>query len=108
MAKTADKKKTKTSNNGFDNHAHEKDELLSVLRIMLIARQIDTKAMNLLRQGKTFFHIAAAGHEAIQVAVGRALDPSKDWLFPYYRDLAIVLTAGLTTQGIFSTMLCKE
>lgn len=78
-----------------------KDKLLQVLKTMLQARTVDNKAMNLLRQGKTFFHIAGAGHEAVQLAIGLSLDPKKDWLFPYYRDLATVLTAGLTPEEVF-------
>jgi len=104
MAKTADKK----NKQGKPENKEANTELLSVLRIMLTARQIDTKAMNLLRQGKTFFHIAGAGHEAIQVAIGRALDPHKDWIFPYYRDLAIVLSSGLTPREFFLQCFAKE
>ena len=78
-----------------------KDKLLQVLKTMLRARTVDNKAMNLLRQGKTFFHIAGAGHEAVQLAIGLSLDPKKDWFFPYYRDLATVLTAGLTPEEVF-------
>ncbi len=77
------------------------DELLNVLKIMLRARTLDNKAMNLLRQGKTFFHIAGSGHEAVQLAIGLSLDSKKDWLFPYYRDLATVLTAGITPEEVF-------
>ena len=79
----------------------DKDKLFYVLKTMLIARNVDSKAMNLLRQGKTFFHIAGAGHEAVQLAIGLSLDPKKDWLFPYYRDLATVLTAGVTPEEVF-------
>ncbi|HRQ53701.1 MAG TPA: thiamine pyrophosphate-dependent enzyme [Ignavibacteriaceae bacterium] len=82
-------------------HEFTKDKLLEVLKMMLSARTVDNKAMNLLRQGKTFFHIAGAGHEAVQLAIGLSLDPKKDWLFPYYRDLATVLTAGLTPYEVF-------
>ncbi|MHB1686297.1 MAG: alpha-ketoacid dehydrogenase subunit alpha/beta [Ignavibacteriaceae bacterium] len=84
-----------------------KEELLKALRLMLVARGIDTKAMNLLRQGKTYFHIAGAGHEAIQVAVGFSLDATKDWLYPYYRDLAVVLSAGLTPKEFFLQCFAK-
>ena len=84
-----------------------KDELLSVLRKMLLAREIDEKAMRLLRQGKTFFHIAASGHEAIQVAIGLSLNPKKDWLFPYYRDLGTVLNAGMTPEEFFLGCFAK-
>lgn len=78
-----------------------KDELLNALKMMLRARNVDNKAMNLLRQGKTFFHIAAAGHEAAQLAIGLSLNPKKDWLFPYYRDLGTVLTSGITPVEVF-------
>src|SRR3989304_3241128 len=77
-----------------------KEDLKIAMKLMLVSREIDNKAMNLLRQGKTFFHIDAAGHEAIQTAVGMNLNPKKDWLFPYYRDLALVLTAGLTPKQL--------
>ncbi len=84
-----------------------KNELLNILKTMLTARTLDNKAMNLLRQGKTFFHIAASGHEAVQLAIGLQLDPKKDWLFPYYRDLATVLTAGITPEEIFLQTFAK-
>jgi len=78
-----------------------KDELLNALKTMLRARTLDIKAMNLLRQGKTFFHIAGSGHEAVQLAIGLSLNSKKDWLFPYYRDLATVLAAGVTPEEVF-------
>lgn len=84
-----------------------KAELIFVLKTMLTARTLDNKAMNLLRQGKTFFHIAASGHEAVQLAIGLQLDPQKDWLFPYYRDLATVLTAGVTPEEVFLQIFAK-
>ena len=74
-----------------------KKQLLDILKMMIRSRIIDNKAMSLLKQGKTFFHIAAAGHEAVQMAIGLHLDPKKDWLFPYYRDLGTVLTAGINS-----------
>ncbi|MCJ7554494.1 MAG: thiamine pyrophosphate-dependent dehydrogenase E1 component subunit alpha, partial [Ignavibacteriaceae bacterium] len=82
-------------------------ELLNILRKMLLARTLDNKAMNLLKQGKTFFHIAASGHEAVQLALGLQLDPKKDWLFPYYRDLATVLTSGITPEEVFLQTFAK-
>ncbi len=85
-----------------------KEESLKALRIMYTARSVDNKAMRLLRQGKTFFHIAGAGHEAIQVAAGLALDPKIDWLFPYYRDLAVALCAGVTPKDFFYQCFAKE
>ena len=84
-----------------------KEHLLKILKSMLVARTIDTKAMNLLRQGKSFFHIAGAGHEAIQTAAGYSLDSKTDWLFPYYRDLAVALAAGVTPTEFFLQCFAK-
>jgi 2-oxoisovalerate dehydrogenase E1 component len=113
---TQNKSKEKTSmkpTNGKDysikvgKHEFSKDELLYVLQMMLRARTVDNKAMNLLKQGKTFFHIAGSGHEAVQLAIGLSLNSKKDWLFPYYRDLATVLVAGVTPEEVFLGTFAK-
>lgn len=85
-----------------------KEEALKALRLMLLGRTIDIKAMNLLRQGKTFFHIAGSGHEAIQVAAGLSLDPHNDWFFPYYRDLALAQSIGVTPYDFFLQCFAKD
>ncbi len=83
------------------------EKLLEVLKMMITTRVYDNKAMNYLRQGKTFFHIAASGHEAVQMVVGILLDSKKDWLFPYYRDLGVVLMAGVTPKEVFLQTFAK-
>ncbi|MHB8581138.1 MAG: alpha-ketoacid dehydrogenase subunit alpha/beta [Ignavibacteriaceae bacterium] len=105
-----DNEKPEESENIFSmqNKNLTKEELLKALRMMHLARGIDIKSMNLLRQGKTYFHIAGAGHEAIQVAVGFSLDANKDWLYPYYRDLAVALSVGLTPEEFFLQCFAKE
>jgi 2-oxoisovalerate dehydrogenase E1 component len=85
----------------------EKEFLLKALKIMLLARNIDEKSMNLLRQGRTFFQISGSGHEAIQVAAGLSLQPKKDWFLPYYRDIAFVLSIGVTPVDYFLQSLAK-
>ena len=85
-----------------------KKDLMNALRLMFLSRQIDNKVMNLLRQGKSFFHIPGSGHEATQVAFGLALEPGKDWGFPYYRDLAFMLSLGVKPEEIFLHMLAKK
>jgi 2-oxoisovalerate dehydrogenase E1 component len=84
-----------------------KDKLITALRFMLLSRSIDEKAMRLLKQGKSFFHIAGAGHEAIQVAVGMQLDPQNDWMFPYYRDLSVALCVGMQPKEFFYQCFAK-
>lgn len=85
-----------------------KKELMNVLRLMLLARTIDNKVLNLLRQGKTFFHIPGMGHEATQVSFGLAMKPGYDWGYPYYRDMAFMLSLGLSVEDIFLHMLTRE
>ena len=44
------------------------EQLIIAFKTMLLARTIDEKEMNLLKQGKVLFHISGPGHEAVQVA----------------------------------------
>ena len=93
-------KKTKNMNDNsiLKKTGMNKKEMLDSLRLMILSRGIDDKAMNLLKQGRTFFNIAGSGHEAIQTAVGKAIDGQNDWLFPYYRDLAVIWSAGASPE----------
>lgn len=84
-----------------------KEELISVLRYMMLSRAIDEKILRMLKQGKVFFHIGCAGHEAIQVAMARALKPGYDWAFPYYRGLAFSLALGIKPEEVFLHSLGK-
>ena len=110
MAKNSPAKKGKAKNTGNakSKSSIKSEELLRNLKQMLIARSIDNKAMNLLRQGRSFFHIAGAGHEAVQTVVGNALDPKVDWFYPYYRDLACCSCSRSYSKGIFLSMFCKN
>lgn len=84
-----------------------KEDLLFAFRTMFLSRQIDKKTMNLLKQGKTFFHIAGSGHEAVQIASAMQLNPHQDWIFPYYRDLCVVLGCGVKPYDIFLQSFAK-
>ncbi len=85
-----------------------KDELLRVFYLMNLSRQTDNKAMTLLKQGKTFFHIACSGHEAVQAAIGMQIKPKTDWSFPYYRDLTYSFSIGYTVDDFFLQCLGKD
>src|SRR5690606_7387443 len=42
----------------------EPETLIHVFRTMLLSRRLDEKMLSMFKQGKGFFHIGAAGHEA--------------------------------------------
>lgn len=85
-----------------------KEDLLNALRLMYLSRQIDHKIMNLIKQGKAFFHIAGGGHEAVQIAFGLNMQKKVDWAFPYYRDLGFMIGLGIKPDEIFLQALAKE
>ena len=69
----------------------EPDELRAVLRTMMTSRRLDEKMLTLLKQGKGFFHIGSAGHEASQIAVASQFEGGKRLvllLLPRPRDRA--------------------
>ena len=84
-----------------------KKQLLQVYRNMALSRRCDQKMMILLKQGKAFFHMSAAGHEAAQTAAAMNFTPGKDWAFPYYRSQAFVMQWGMTLEEIFLDFLSK-
>ena len=69
--------------------------LLWAYRTMLLSRRMDEKEIQLHRQGRTFFQISGAGHEALQLAAAAALEPGLDWFLLYYRGRTLALGAGL-------------
>ncbi len=82
--------------------------LIAPLKMMSKIRLADKKIMNLLKQGKSFFHMSPAGHEAIQIACALELNKGKDWAFPYYRDLGFMIATGISMNDIFMHMLAKK
>ena len=81
--------------------------VLDFYRNMVTSRLMDEKMLIMLKQGKSFFHIGAGGHEAIQTAAAYAMKPRYDWAYPYYRDLAFVLQYGISLKEIFLNFLAR-
>lgn len=82
-------------------------ELLGVYRTMLLSRRLDEKMLTLLKQGKGFFHIGCAGHEAAQAAIGMLSRPGYDWFSFYYRDLMMYLMLGGTAEEVLLHHMAK-
>ena len=75
-----------------------KEQILDVYSKMALSRRLDEKMLILLRQGKSFFHIGASGHEAAQLAAAVLIRPGEDWSYPYYRDGAYCIGLGMTAR----------
>ena len=75
---------------------------------MLLARFCDERQWGYNRQGKAPFVVPVSGHEAAQVGSGWAFERGKDVFCPYYRDLALMLVAGLTPKDVFLGLFGKK
>ena len=74
---------------------------------MVTARLLDEAALRQNRQGRAPFVVPAEGHEACQVGTAWPMRNGVDVWLPYYRDLAVVLRAGMTPYEIFLGMFAK-
>ncbi|KKK51792.1 hypothetical protein LCGC14_3111390, partial [marine sediment metagenome] len=57
--------------------------------------------------GKAPFTYSGEGHEAAQVGSAYALVPGNDWIFPYYRDIAVALTVGMTARDALLSFFAR-
>ncbi|MDJ0497699.1 MAG: thiamine pyrophosphate-dependent enzyme [Acidimicrobiia bacterium] len=83
------------------------EQLIEMYRTMLLARKLDERVWALNRQGRVPFVVSVAGHEGTQVGAAFALDSSKDWSLPYYRDVAFNLAMGLSPLDMFLAVFAK-
>ena len=88
-------------------HGFTKKQVLEVYKKMLLSRKLDEKMLILLKQGKSYFHIGASGHEAAQMAAAVLIHSGEDWSFPYYRDGAYCLGLGMTSREQLLNFLAK-
>jgi 2-oxoisovalerate dehydrogenase E1 component len=96
---------TRTSSRARASAKLEKTDLLELHRLMLLARRIDDKEIQLKRQNKIFFQISGAGHEAVLAAASKVFRPAYDWFYTYYRDRALCLGLGMTaTEQLLSAV----
>lgn len=74
------------------------DGLIDIYYKMVVSRLIGERMFILNRQGRAPFAIAGVGHEACQVGSARALRAGRDFALPYYRDIGVALTLGMTAR----------
>ena len=85
-----------------------KKDLMNIYEKMVTSRFLDDKMLIMLKQGKSWFHIGASGHEASQLAASVCFNPELDYAYPYYRDQAFCLGWGMTTEELLMCFLHKE
>ncbi|CAM3798631.1 thiamine pyrophosphate-dependent dehydrogenase E1 component subunit alpha [Mesobacillus zeae] len=83
------------------------DQVLEIYETMLRARRIDERMWLLNRAGKIPFVISCQGQEAAQVGAAYALDKEKDYVLPYYRDMGVVLSFGMTARELMLSAFAK-
>src|SRR4051794_25715370 len=86
----------------------DEDDLRRMHYYMLLARGVDERSWILNRQGKAAFVISCQGQEGCQVGAAYNLRPGYDYVYPYYRDHAIVMTLGMSARDELLALLGKE
>ncbi len=79
---------------------------LDLLKLMYLSREGDRREGVLHRQSKGWFQVAGMGHEPL--AVVSMLLNDGDYLFPYYRDRAMVLARGVTNAELANAYFAKR
>ena len=81
---------------------------LDVYKRQTLGRALDEKAPSYQLQSLGWsYHAPYAGHDGIQLAVGQVFTLGEDFLFPYYRDMLTVLSAGMTAEEIILNGISK-
>ncbi len=83
------------------------EDVVRLYRNMVFARKLDERMWALNRQGRVPFVVSVSGHEATQVGAAAAIDPTKDWSLPYYRDTAYALAIGMSAEDLFAGVFSK-
>src|SRR5215216_885972 len=84
------------------------EDLLKIYYNMLLARKVDERSWILNRQGKAAFVISCQGQEGCQVGAAYNLRPGYDYVYPYYRDHAIVMTLGMSARDELLSLLGRK
>lgn len=93
----------------YDFSGFDKDTIIEFYKLNHLGRKLDEKAANYLKMAKGWsYHAPFAGHDGIQLALGKIFRQKKDFLFPYYRDMLTSLAAGLTPEEIILNGLSKD
>jgi 2-oxoisovalerate dehydrogenase E1 component alpha subunit len=83
------------------------EDLLAMHRTLLTARLLDEAALRQNRMGRAPFVVPVSGHEGCQIGTAWPMRRGTDIWLPYYRDVGVVLVAGMTPFEIFLGVFSK-
>lgn len=78
---------------GLERAALSSEDLVNMMKRMLLSRQLDIRSTKLAKQGRFGFFAPTAGQEASQMASSYAFNDN-DWLMPGYRDIPQIIVKG--------------
>ena len=92
----------------YDIKTTDVETLKKWYHLMTLGRALDEKAPSYLLQSLGWsYHAPYAGHDGIQLAIGQVFTLGEDFLFPYYRDMLTVFSAGMTPEEIILNGISK-
>ncbi len=83
------------------------DQVIEALRWMLLSRAFDARATALQRQGRFGTYSPVKGQEASVVGTAMALDPTRDWVVPSYRELPALARQGYPLDRMLAGYMGK-
>ena len=84
-----------------------KELILEAFKNLVTAKSMTQVYEDNFKVVSKYVHATSRGHEVIQTALGMQLLP-QDYLFPYYRDDAMLLSIGMTPYELMLQVLAKK
>ena len=84
-----------------------KELILEAFKNLVTAKAMTQVYEDNFKVVSKYVHATSRGHEVIQTALGMQLLP-QDYLFPYYRDDAMLLSIGMTPYELMLQLLAKK
>ena len=84
-----------------------REDLVEMYKLMAITRAVDERMWILNRAGKIPFVISGQGHEGAQVGIAYPLRKDHDWMVPYYRSVASLITFGMSPREIMLAQFAR-
>jgi 2-oxoisovalerate dehydrogenase E1 component alpha subunit len=72
---------------------------------MVLTRAVDECIWRIYQQETNYYVPTCRGYEAAQVGTSLCIEVGKDFTLPYYRDLGVVLTIGMTPYEVLRTYI---